>query len=212
MMRKDQLTETLQIAIAHALSNLHTATIAKVTAVNATTIDCQPVTSRLVDGQSIPLPKFVDVPPVFMLGGNSYTAHPIAIGDYALLIFTERCFDRWYEGQDNQPPLEFRMHNYSDGIAIVGVLPRSTAITIPSLITQIGDTHQEGAYDHTGTMDRTGNVTHTGDTNQTGNHTLSGIMQAASFKAGAVAGVSGTFTSADAKTITVTNGLITGIV
>lgn len=212
MMAKVQLTETLQIAIAHALSNLHTATIAKVTAVNATTIDCQPVTARLVDGQAIPLPKFVDVPPVFMSGGSSYTAHPIAVEDYALLVFTERCFDRWYEGQDNQPPLEFRMHDYSDGIAIVGLLPRASAITIPSLITQVGNTHQEGNYDHTGDMDRTGDVTHTGDTDQTGAFILTGAMKAQSFKTGTETGVSGTFLSDDAKTITVTNGLITRIV
>ena len=178
-MPKKELVETIQIALANALANLHTATIAKVTAVHETTIDCQPVTSRVVDGVSIALPVFVDVPPVFMQGGPSYTAHPIAVGDYALLIFTERCFDRWYSGQDNQPPLEFRMHDYSDGLAIVGVLPQGSAITIPDVITQIGDTYQRGDYEHLGDMEQTGDTVINGSLTvvQTGGDstTMSGV-------------------------------------
>jgi len=175
-MSKEQLVETIQIALANALANLHTATIAKVTAVNETTINCQPVTSRVVNGVSIPLPEFVDVPPLFMQGGSSYTAHPIAVGDYALLIFTERCFDRWYAGQDNQPPLEFRMHDYSDGVAIVGLLPKGSAITIPNVITQIGDTYQEGNYEHLGNMDQTGDVIQVGDEAKTGDTIINGSL------------------------------------
>lgn len=144
------LLDTLRGAITAALADTHTATIARVTAVGATTINCRPVINRVVNGESIALPEFVDVPPLFLQGGNSYTAHPIAIGDYCLLIFTERCFDRWYAGQDYQPPLELRMHDYSDAIAIVGINPLADAITIPSTIKQVGDTEQIGNYTHTG--------------------------------------------------------------
>lgn len=183
MMEKRQLTETLNIAIANALANVHTATIAKVVAVSSTTIDVQPVINRVVGGRSIELPVFTKVPPVFMQGGGSYTAHPIAVDDYCLLVLTERCFDRWYEGQDNQPPAEFRMHDYSDGLAIVGVNPRAGALTIPSVIQQTGDTNQDGDYTHQGDRDHTGNYTLTGDFTQqgnmeiTGDFTLNGNMQ-----------------------------------
>lgn len=249
MMEKRQLTETLNIAIANALANVHTATIAKVVAVSSTTIDVQPVINRVVDGRSIELPVFTKVPPVFMQGGGSYTAHPIAAGDYCLLVLTERCFDRWYEGQDNQPPAEFRMHDYSDGLAIVGVNPRAGAITIPSVITHIGDAYQEGDYEHQGNRDQTGNYTHTGNVvrqgtrTQTGDDAVTGNiaatqtvsaanftgvgggtmqstvdmetsqnMDAGTFSVGGQAGASGTFTTADSKTVTVVNGLITSIV
>lgn len=193
MNENKQLVETLNIAIQNALANLHTATIARVVAVSATTIDVQPVINRSVNGQSVRLPVFTKVPPVFMQGGSSYTAHPIAVGDYCLLVLTERCFDRWYEGQDFRRPAEFRMHDYSDGLAIVGVNPRAGALTIPDVITQIGDTYQEGNYEHLGnrvqtgdytqegTRTQTGNETVTGDSTINGNETVTGLVAAGSF-------------------------------
>jgi len=171
MTAKRELTDVLNDAIGEALSNLHTATIAKVTGVQAKTISVQPVINRVVAGRSIELPEFTMVPPVFMQGGGSYTAHPIAVGDYCLLILTERCFDRWYDGADFQSPAEFRMHDYSDGLAIVGVNPMAGALTIPSVIQQTGDTNQDGNYT------RQGNMVQEGDTEITGNFTLNGNMQ-----------------------------------
>ena len=169
MTAKRELTDVLNDAIGEALSNLHTATIAKVTAVQEKTISVQPVINRVVDGKSIKLPQFTKVPPLFMQGGGSYTAHPIAVGDYCLLIFTERCFDRWYSGSDFQDPAEFRMHDYSDGIALVGVNPQAGALTIPDVIQQTGDTNQDGDYTHQGDRTQIGNLTITGDIQHTGN-------------------------------------------
>lgn len=216
-MEKKQLVETLQIALAETLANLHTATIAKVTAVGEKTISCRPVINREVNGESVQLPKFIEVPPLFMQGGTSYTAHPIAVDDYCLLVITERCFDRWYEGQDYRRPAEFRMHDYSDGVAIVGLNPKALAITIPAVITQIGDAYEEGNVEHAGNRTQTGDytltgaITHEGSNTQTGDHSLSGNVEAATYSAGGAKGVSGTFTSQDGKTVTVTKGLITGI-
>jgi hypothetical protein len=173
-MEAKQLTRTLKIAIHEALANLHTATVARVQAVSATTIDVQPVINRNVNGQSVQLPVFTKVPPVFMQGGGSYTAHPIAPGDYCLLILTERCFDRWYDGQDFRRPAEYRMHDYSDGFAVIGVNPMALAITIPDVITHIGDTYQEGDYEHLGNRTQTGDYTQTGTRTQTGNETVTG--------------------------------------
>jgi len=170
MREQKQLIDTVNTVIFNALANLHTATIAKVTAVDTKTIDVQPVINRTIDGESVPLPVFTKVPPVFLQGGSSYSAHPIAIGDYCLLMFTERCFDRWYSGQDNCRPVEYRMHDYSDGLAIVGVNPQDSAITIPQVITHIGDTYAEGDYT------QIGNYTHVGNRTQTGNMTINGDL------------------------------------
>ena len=176
-MEKLELVDVMMQAISHALADMHTATIAKVTGVNAKTINCRPVTNRMVDGVSVQLPEFVEVPVWVAQGGTSYTAYPIAVGDYCLLIFTERCFDRWYVGQDFQPPLEMRMHDYSDGIALVGLNPLSTAITIPTTIRQNGDMVHTGDYTHTGNLTRTGDTTLTGDYTQTGDMTVTGNVQ-----------------------------------
>ena len=173
-MERKQLIDTINIALQNAMANLHTATIARVERVRETTIDVQPVINREVKGESIKLPLFVKVPPVFMQGGTSYTAHPISVGDYCLLIFTERCFDRWYSGQDERRPAEFRMHDYSDGLAIVGINPLAAAITIPGVIQHTGDANQDGDYTHQGNRTQTGDYVLEGDFTQTGNMEITG--------------------------------------
>lgn len=174
MSDKKQLLDVIVGAIDDSLANLHTATIARVTKVGEKTINCKPVIARTVKGETIALPEFIDVPPMFMQGGNSYSAHPIAVGDYALLIFTERCFDNWYNGIDGIAPLEYRMHDYSDGFAIVGVNPLAGAITIPTRITHIGDTYKEGDYEHLGDNTQTGDCEQNGDYVLHGNLTVNG--------------------------------------
>ena len=174
MSEKKQLLDILIGAIDESLANVHTATIARITSVNETTVDCKPVVSRVVRGQKIDLPEFKEVPPMFMQGGDSYTAHPIAVGDYALLIFTERCVDNWYRGVDFETPLEYRMHDYSDGFAIVGVHPLGSAKPIPQVITHIGDTYQEGDYEHEGNREQTGNYVLNGNLTINGNITVNG--------------------------------------
>lgn len=222
-----QLFNVIEQAIKEALDHTHTATIGRVVKVDSKTIDVQPVLNWVHNGESIKLPVFAEVPPVFLQGGGSYTAYPIAIGDYALLIFSERCFDAWYNGSDEVRPPELRMHDYSDAFALVGINPLNAALTIPTVITQIGNTHQEGDYTHTGNRTQTGDydlngkLTQIGDQDITGNVTISEILQAAqsilgaaqftSIKTGGQSGVSGSFTTADSKTVTVTNGIITSI-
>lgn len=176
-----QLNEAIQKMIIDALSNTHTATVGRVVKVNEKTIDVQPVINMVYNGEDIVLPVFAEVPPVFMQGGGSYTAHPIAVGDYALLVFSERSFDRWYSGSDEVRPPELRMHDYSDAFAFVGVNTLSDAITIPDVITQVGDTDKTGNHVHngnytlTGNMVINGNLTVNGDINCTGTLTVPNI-------------------------------------
>lgn len=152
----DSLYQVMQDALREMLGNLHTATVARVVKVNEKTLDVQPVINRVVDGESVKLPVFVEVPPVTLQGGGSYLAMPVSVGDYCLLVFTERCFDRWYQGKDEQPPAEMRMHDYSDGFAIVGVNPLQAAISLPSII------RIEGTVDAVGDWKIDGKLTVTG--------------------------------------------------
>lgn len=239
-----QLYNTITDALEFFQSNLHTILIGKVSAVNEKTVDVEPVINRVVSGESVKLPVFPEVPPVFLNGGTSSETWPIAVGDYALLFVTERAYDFWFDGQDFRSPIEPRMHDYSDCFALVGLKNSAGALTIPSVITRIGDVKHtgntdqtgnkvqsgdyelNGAMTHNGDLTRTGSRTQTGDDNITGNGTYTGALSAASFggaggapaeapngfSSGGVVGVSGSYTTADSKTVTVTNGIITLIV
>ena len=77
-----------------------------------------------------PLPN---VPVVFMGGGNFVATFPVQPGDEALVIFCSRCIAAWFQSGGQQVQAEMRMHDLSDGIAIIG--PRSKARAIPNLST-----------------------------------------------------------------------------
>lgn len=151
-MKIEDLPDAINQALLFTLSNLHTMTVCKVTAVQEKTISCQPVVARVVNGEAKTLPEFIKVPPVFMGGGTSYTAHPISIGDYCLLFISERCLDNWYEGSDFVAPIEMRMHDYSDGIALVGLKNKAGLIDIPDIITQFGDLYHDGDIEVSGEL------------------------------------------------------------
>jgi len=174
MIEHTGLYEAIQLAITEAMSNLHTSTPAKVTQVGTDTISAKPLISRFVNGKKIDLPEFIEVPLVTLQGGASYLHFPIAVGDEVLLIISERCFDSWYAGNDYAQPLEFRMHDYSDSFAIVGINSKGKAITIPSITTLIGDVHKEGNHDQTGNNVQTGDYDLTGDMTINGNLTVNG--------------------------------------
>jgi len=66
------------------------------------------------------------------------------------------------------------MHDYSDGIAIVGINPTAGALTIPSVIQQTGDANADGDHTHQGDRTQTGNQTIIGDLHVDGNVTVTG--------------------------------------
>lgn len=176
-MRQEEGYEATNAALSFLQSNLHTCSVCKVTLVNDTTISCKPVTNRVVNGVSKELPEFIEVPPIFMSGGSSYDAQPITAGDYCLLFIAERCFDAWYGGDDFVSPIEMRMHDYSDGFALVGIHNKAGAITIPSVSTMQGDRLANGNWEHNGNLTRTGTETLTGDRNQTGDQVTTGNIE-----------------------------------
>lgn len=67
------------------------------------------------------LPLLLDCPVVFPAGGAVLLTFPIAAGDECLVVFASRCIDAWWQSGGVQRQAEFRMHDLSDGFAIVGV-------------------------------------------------------------------------------------------
>lgn len=174
-MNNDDALDIAEYAIDKRLSLLHTCLVGRVEKVNTDTIDVQPVTKKVVNGSVVNMPLFSEVPPIFIQGGSSYDAMPIAVGDYCLLIISEDCIDRWYDGNDNLEPLEDRHFDYSDAFALVGVNPQSKAIEIPSVATYKGDRVTEGNWSNTGNWTHIGNLNLTGTLTVTGNIILNGV-------------------------------------
>lgn len=162
MAMKRTLFATAMEAVEFALTNLHTSTVGRVTAVNGTTIDVKPVVNRLVDGVEREMPVFPEVLPLTLQGGGSYIKFPIAVGDSVLLIFCERSFDRWYASDGDGLPYEQRMHDYSDAVAIVGMNPAASAIG------NVATTAINGDVNMVGNLDLTGDVVIDGDLSVSG--------------------------------------------
>lgn len=78
-------------------------------------------------------PLLVDVPVVFPRGGGCTLTFPVSAGDECLVIFADRCIDFWWQNGGIQKPVDPRMHDLSDGFAIVG--PQSQAYKIGGIST-----------------------------------------------------------------------------
>lgn len=159
MALKRTLFSTTREVIDFALSNLHTSTIARVVAVNESTVDVQPVISRQVGSEEVTPPVFPDVILFTLQGGSSFIKLPINVGDSVLLVMSERSFDRWYSGDGDGLPYEYRMHDYSDAIAIGGLNPEASAIANVDTTTINGDVNMNGTLNIDGDLNVTGTIT-----------------------------------------------------
>lgn len=135
--------ELMKTVVSHIKSEMGCALIAKVVKVNQTTVDCQPVTLKNVvindEIHAIAFPVFPDVPVSWSQGGGSYTAYPVAVGDYCILLTFDSCIDNWWIGNDNVRGAENRLHDYSDCVALFGLCNRDGAFAIPKVATTVGD-------------------------------------------------------------------------
>ena len=99
----------------------------------AMTVSVQPAIKGRVtrpDGavESVALPLLVDVPVIFPSGGGFTLTFPVAAGDDCLVVFASRCMDAWWQSGGVQEPLEARMHDLSDGFALVGPFSQPRAL------------------------------------------------------------------------------------
>lgn len=79
------------------------------------------------------LPLLIHCPVFFPQGGGFTLTFPIKAGDECLIVFASRCIDTWWQSGSAQPPIDLRMHDLSDGFALVGI--RSLGRVLPSLST-----------------------------------------------------------------------------
>lgn len=99
------------------------------------TVDVQPsINGRIAaeDGtvSSVQMPVLLDCPVLWQGGGGATFTFPIAAGDECLVIIASRCIDGWWDKGGVQDPPDIRMHNLSDGFALVGVRSRPRAFAV----------------------------------------------------------------------------------
>ena len=78
---------------------------------------------------TINYPILVNCPVVFMNGGGGYLTFPIIPGDTCLVLFCDRDIDLWFTSGLTLAPNSDRMHDLSDGIALIGIKPLSGVIS-----------------------------------------------------------------------------------
>lgn len=100
------------------------------------TVSVQPTvtgTARNPDGSTreIQMPVLLDCPVLWQGGGGVSLTFPVQAGDECLVVFASRCIDAWWQLGGVRGQAEFRMHDLSDGFALVGVrsLPRAYAVS-----------------------------------------------------------------------------------
>lgn len=74
------------------------------------------------------LPPVVDCPVQFPSGGNCTLTFPVAPGDECLLVFASRSVDAWWQSGGVQEQSALRMHDLSDGFALLGFRSRPRAL------------------------------------------------------------------------------------
>ncbi|SDV49073.1 phage baseplate assembly protein V [Chitinasiproducens palmae] len=136
--RQDDLIEALQAASDGAQARIWTAFPGVVQSFDPTTqtATIQPsVRARFRDetGEvaSVDLPLLTNCPVQFPAGGNCTLTFPLGPGDEALMVFSSRCIDAWWQGGGIEEQVEYRMHDLSDGFAIPGI--RSVPRALPGL-------------------------------------------------------------------------------
>jgi phage baseplate assembly protein gpV len=124
--RLDDPEESLRLALENAQSQIWTALPSVVTAVDLSkqTVSVQPSIQGNIsapDGssQSVNLPLLVDVPIVWPRAGGFALTFPIAAGDEVLVVFASRCIDSWWQSGGVGVQAEVRMHDLSDGFAVL---------------------------------------------------------------------------------------------
>lgn len=141
----------------------------------------------------VSLPLLIHCPVVFPNGGGFTFTFPVQPGDEALVVFASRCIDAWWQQGGVAQQADLRMHNLSDGFAIVG--PRSVPRAIPGLSLNTAQLRSDdgalyielaaghvanivapGGLNITGPVNINGDVEISGDTSITGDTAITGDL------------------------------------
>jgi hypothetical protein len=154
-------------------------------------------------------PLLQQVPCVVMSGGTSYISHPISAGDQCVVLFSDYMIDGWKNSGETRPSDFPRRHDISDAIAIVGLRALPNAIQSYSDFLDLHYSDNSSIIIGSTVEVNNQTINLNGNTNVTGDEVVTGSVTAPTLNATTAA--NGTFVSADNKTITVVNGIVTSI-
>lgn len=121
----DNLTESVNALVSSRLEQLNTAIPAKIQSFNPVTqtVECQCAINRVnkSTGESVAYPLLVDLPIQYPIAGGFALTLPIKSGDDCLVVFAQRSIDGWFADGKVKPESENRLHDLSDGIALIGI-------------------------------------------------------------------------------------------
>lgn len=144
MANRDQLLNDPEASFRAALdgrqAQIWTAMPGYVTAIDFSTmtVSVQPTIKGTVidedeNEQPVNLPLLINVPIQFPMAGGFALTLPIAVNDECLVVFSSRCIDAWWQSGGIQKAMEARMHDLSDGFAIMGI--KSVPNVLPNIST-----------------------------------------------------------------------------
>ena len=138
-----------------------------------------------------------------------YITYPLKAGDECILLFSDREIESWFVNGNVNAEIYPRLHDLTDAIAIVGLrsLPNMISILTNALHLFYGSSDIQILENQININSTLLNIV--GNTAQTGNTTQTGTITATSLNATSAA--NGNFSTADSKTVTVVNGIITKI-
>jgi hypothetical protein len=85
---------------------------------------------QVTDDKIVDYPLLVDCPIFVMQGGGSFIEFPIQPGDFCLVLFNDRNIDQWWAKGAKAAPVGQRKHSLSDGFALVGINPKTSALNL----------------------------------------------------------------------------------
>lgn len=183
----DDLEESLRLAIEGAQARLWTALPGIVVAVDLAkqTVSVQPaiygeVTATNGTVSRVSLPVLVDVPVVWPRAGGFALTLPVAVGDEVLVVFSARCIDAWWQHGGSGPSLEPRMHDLSDGFALLA--PTSQPKVLANVQADGIELRNEARTKYIKLTNTRiyikGDIVHEGNLTQTGTQQVSGLVSA----------------------------------
>lgn len=169
------------------------------------TVDVQIVNKKTLELNKDGTQNVVDFPVIRakICYCSPFITSPINVGDECILLFSDREIESWFINGDINPEGYPRMHALTDAVALFGIrsLPQMINIATNALqlfygnsVIQIGDNSITASTQNIGIW---------------GNTVQEGSITATSLNATSAA--TGAFRTADNKTVTVTNGIITAI-
>jgi len=165
--------------------------------------------------ETIEYPPLGKVPVVIMQGGGAHITYPIKAGDQCLIVFCDYMIDNWWVSGDVGASDFPRKHDLSDAIAIVGLNALPKAIQDYSDYLHLQYNQNSSIVIGEQIDVNNANINLNGETAVSENLTVLKSATVAekvtAAELGATTAASGSFVSADNKTVTVVEGIITAI-